>query len=146
MPFFAGDLGLSPCPVAAVGGRNLHPRVCVRCRMRTPLWGLLLLPVLTACGGDPSLSAGTAQERDADSVLVERCFGAEPNVLTTDEYNEMSEDGALVQARTQSEGGGRVIARDDKCLGRSRDLRSGRVNFVVQDGVVVWAAVERLPS
>lgn len=102
--------------------------------------------VLTACGEPAEPREGTAQGSGSDTAVIERCFGAEATAETTERYNGMSEDVALTQARADSAGGGRVVARDDVCLARTLDLRAGRVNFAVQEGFVVWAAVERLPS
>jgi hypothetical protein len=105
-----------------------------------------LLVVLAACGDSTTPDRQGLQEAESVTGVVERCMGAERNVEPTDEYNGLSKDEALAQANADSDGGGRVVARDEECLGRSRDLRSGRVDFVVQDGNVVWAGVERLPS
>ena len=106
----------------------------------------LLLVLSGACAGGPVPSSQTPQESSSATAVLERCLGGEQDVETTDQYDGLSEGEALVQANADSDGGGRVVAREEECLGRSRDLRSGRVNFVVQDGSVVWDGVERLPS
>lgn len=36
----------------------------------------------------------------------------------------------------------RVLARDGRCLDRFDDLLRGRINLIVADGIVVWAAIE----
>jgi hypothetical protein len=115
--------------------------------MHMRLLALLSIAALTACGGQAGVSAGDGnQERGLHASVVEQCFGGEPRAETTDRYNGLSEDEALAQARAESDGGARVVARNDECLPRRLNLQAGRVNLVVNDGVVVWAAVEHLPS
>lgn len=78
--------------------------------------------------------------------VVEQCLGGEPSAKMTDRYSGLSEDEASAQARAESDGGARVVARNDECLPRRLNLQAGRVNLVVNEGVVVLAAVEQLPS
>jgi hypothetical protein len=33
----------------------------------------------------------------------------------------------------------RVVGRDGQCLSRDDDRRNDRVNFIIDDGVVIWA-------
>jgi hypothetical protein len=110
---------------------------------------LLAAMSLSACGGGPGTSAGSAttegtpKPQESVQDVVDRCIGeAASNMDRTDEYDGMHEAEALVIAEDRS--GGRVVAREGDCLGRSRDLRDGRVNFVVSDGKVVWGAIERV--
>jgi hypothetical protein len=112
--------------------------------MRRLLLGLPLVAALNGCGGQADV--GTAGTQPSPTTLAEQCLGAVQNLEETDEYEGMPEAEALERARAGSEGGGRVVARNNECVGTSRDLRHGRVNFVVEDGAVAWAAVERLPS
>jgi hypothetical protein len=106
---------------------------------------LLMTAVLSACGGAAATSGnGELPAGPTAAEVASKCVGAEANMRQADEYVGMTEADALALAQTRE--GGRVVARDADCLGRTRDLREGRANFILSDGRVVWAAVERLPS
>lgn len=99
---------------------------------------LLVALTLTGCGAE-----ATGVQQAVESPAGSSCLGGETDMQPTDKYVGMTETEALQRAQVES--GGRVIARDGECLGRSRDVRDRRVNLVVMDGRVVSAAVERLP-
>lgn len=98
--------------------------------------------LLAACGSDAD-DLAEPSNTGAASAAASRCLTGEPNMHATDDYIGMSEAQALGQAQEAS--GGRVVERDGVCTGRDQDLRDGRVNLVVVDGRVTYAAVERLP-
>jgi hypothetical protein len=84
--------------------------------------------------GGPGEGAGLA-------AFIARCVGAEQPALTP-EYVGLTEDEARrVVPRDLAEPirEFRVVGRDGDCLGRTRDLRSDRVNFLIVDGKILWA-------
>ena len=102
---------------------------------------ILVLLLLSACGAGGTSGAGSPSSA-ASATSVPRCLSSEPHMAATDDYSGMSEAKALALAEQRASG--RVVERDGGCLDRTDDLRPGRVNFVVVDGRVVYAAVEQL--
>jgi hypothetical protein len=107
---------------------------------------LSMTAMLSACGGSTAATLGSSQAPPGPThgEVVSACLDAETDMHGTDQYVGMMEVDALNLAAQRQ--GGRVVGRDGDCLGRSRDLREGRVNFIISNGHVVWVGVERLPD
>lgn len=79
---------------------------------------------------DRALPARTA-------AFLERCAGdGQPDLAP--QFLGLTEDG--LRARLGDDAGWRLVGRDGECLVRADDLRPERVNVLVEDGRVVWAA------
>lgn len=115
-----------------------------------------VIPIIipTACGpitvgpGQYRINDRAARALDAEyareakyTKFINRCVGREdvplaPAFVGLDEDKATREESRVLAENVTTI---RVIGRDGSCLGRTRDLRSDRVNLIVMDGEVVWA-------
>lgn len=72
----------------------------------------------------------------ADKAFIDRCVGLTKEPVAAEVIGLTEHQ---VELFLGSDTDRRVIARDGKCLGHTRDLRPERVNLLVQDGKVIWA-------
>lgn len=73
----------------------------------------------------------------AQQAFVDSCVGPE-NAPLEPQYVGMSEAEAN-PPNSYRPYPTRVVGRDGKCLGRTKDLQGNRVNLIVEDGKVIWA-------
>lgn len=74
-------------------------------------------------------------ELSDDVAFINRCVSGERQDLAP-EYVGRSEQ-VLTTARFVVPA--RVVGRDGECLGRTRDLQLDRLNFIIRDGIIIWA-------
>jgi hypothetical protein len=101
--------------------------------MRRLLMLLAVLMTAAAC------ATGGAAKSPASAGPLRPCL-VDDDMERSDSYVGMSEAEARRTAAHV-----RVVRRDGECLGTSRDLRPGRVNLVVVDMKVTYAATEVAP-
>lgn len=137
--------GVERClEVPGVSGSSVQERYPANYELRA---GGGAADVLAEClaaapGARVEEAVGSAAEGAGLEVFIQRCVGAAENAVLTPALVGLPEDEATRESsRVLAEGAAtvRVIGRDGTCLGRTRDLRSDRVNLLIADGKVVWA-------